>query len=258
MVGLVPLLACEILEEEHLERHPNFRKRMRWFLENRRDLSSSISYAERGHGHRLLAIPSRERLERVLGYMVDENEFLSPYGIRSISRTHGERPYIFSSGGNEYRVDYTPGESTTGLFGGNSNWRGPIWLPLNYLLIEALERYDHFYGDSLKVECPRGSGHMMRLGDVAVELSRRLTRLFLPASDGRRPYAGENFHMTQDALWQSFLNFHEYFHAETGRGLGASHQTGWTALVVRCLEHVAQERARSHPDSRIPTAWRTL
>jgi hypothetical protein len=254
MVGLVPLLACEILEEEHLERHPNFKKRMQWFLENRRDLSGSISYAQRGHGHRLLAIPSRERLERVLRYMLDDNEFLSPYGIRSISRAHGERPYIFSAGGSEYRVDYTPGESTTGLFGGNSNWRGPIWFPLNYLLIEALERYDHFYGDSLKVECPRGSGHALRLREVAVELSGRLTRIFLPGSDGRRPYVGEHFQLTQDALWQSFVSFHEYFHAETGRGLGASHQTGWTALVVRCLEHVAQERARSRLIGRIPAA----
>ena len=254
MVGLVPLLACEILEEEQLERHPNFRKRMQWFLENRRDLSGSISYAQRGHGHRLLAIPSRERLERVLRYMLDENEFLSPYGIRSISRIHGERPYIFSAGGNEYRVDYTPGESTTGLFGGNSNWRGPIWLPLNYLLIEALERYDHFYGDSLKVECPRGSGCRMRLREVAVELSQRLTRLFLPGSNGQRPCAGENLHLNEDALWQSFVNFHEYFHGETGRGLGASHQTGWTALVVRCLEHVAQQRAQSRAGSRISAA----
>ena len=250
MVGLVPLLACELLEEEYLDRYPNFCKRMRWFLDNRRDLSGSISYAERGHGHRLLAIPSRERLERVLRYMLDESEFLSPYGIRSVSRIHHEQPYIYRAGGQEYRVDYSPGESTTGLFGGNSNWRGPIWFPLNYLLIEALERYDHFYGDSLKVELPTESGRMLRLGEVAAELSRRLTRLFLPGDEGRRPYAGESLQPADDPHWQTFLNFHEYFHPETGRGLGASHQTGWTALVARCLEHVAQQRANAGDGSR--------
>src|SRR5208282_6855180 len=206
MVGLIPLFAVEVLDAEEMAGLHGFSRRMNWFLKNRADLAQHISYMESAdggsEGRRLLAIPSRERLERVLRYMLDENEFLSPYGIRSISRTHSERPYVFSAGGNEYRVDYSPGESTTGLFGGNSNWRGPIWFPLNYLLIEALERYDHFYGDSLKVECPQGSGHMMRLSDVAAELSRRLTRLFLPAANGKRPYLGENFRLAEDVQWQ--------------------------------------------------------
>ena len=169
MVGLVPLFACEILEEDALKKLPAFRKRMNWFLTNRAELASSISYAEMGHGHRLLAIPSRERLTRVLSYMLDENEFLSPYGIRSVSRVHRDHPYVFRTDGMEWRVDYAPGESTTGAFGGNSNWRGPIWFPDNYLLIEALERYGHFYGDSLKVECPRGSGRELTLTEAAAE-----------------------------------------------------------------------------------------
>jgi hypothetical protein len=243
LVGLIPLLACEILEEEQIARFPGFAKRMRWFLENRADLAHSITYAEMGHGHRLLAVPTRQRLERVLRYMLDENEFLSPHGLRSISRVHAEHPYVFSEGGQEYRVDYGPGESTTGLFGGNSNWRGPVWFPINYLLIEALERYHHFYGDSLRVECPTGSGRMMNLGEVASELSRRLTGIFLPDENGRRPCHGDDPRYAADPAWRDLVLFHEYFHGDSGRGLGASHQTGWTALVVRCFEDLARTRS---------------
>ncbi|HET6373635.1 MAG TPA: glucosidase [Candidatus Polarisedimenticolia bacterium] len=247
IVGLIPLFACENLEEEHLDRLPGFSKRMRWFLENRKDLSRHISYmtGQEGHGHRLLAIPSRERLERVLRYMLDESEFLSPHGIRSVSRVHRDRPYILRAGSEEYRVDYVPGESDTGLFGGNSNWRGPIWFPLNYLLVEALERYHHFYGDSLQVECPVGSGRMMNLRDIAHEISSRLGRIFLPDGAGQRPFAAENQLFAQDPHWRDLVLFHEYFHGDTGRGVGASHQTGWTALVVRCLEDQARGRGAS-------------
>jgi len=243
LVGLIPLLACEILEEDNIKRFPGFAKRMRWFLENRADLANSITYAEMGHGHRLLAVPTRERLERVPRYMLDENEFLSPHGLRSVSRMHAEHPYVFSEGGQEYRVDYVPGESTTGLFGGNSNWRGPVWFPLNYLLIEALERYHHFYGDSLRVECPTGSGRMMTLGEVASELSRRLASIFLPDDKGRRPCHGDDPRFAADPSWRDLVLFHEYFHGDTGRGLGASHQTGWTSLVVRCFEDLARNRS---------------
>jgi hypothetical protein len=240
LVGLMPLLACEILEEDTLGRLKGFSKRMRWLIENRPDLAASIAYAEKGHGHRLLAIPSRERLERVLRYMLDEREFLSPHGIRSVSRIHGEHPYVFEVGGEPYRVDYVPGESTTGLFGGNSNWRGPVWFPINYLLIEALERYHHFYGDGLRVECPTGSGRLMHLGEVARELSRRLATIFLPEDGVGRPCHGGDPRFANDPHWRDLVLFHEYFHGETGRGLGASHQTGWTALVTRCLEDLAR------------------
>jgi len=244
MVGLVPLFACGILEEEAIENLPAFRKRMNWFLTNRAELASSISYAEMGHGHRLLAIPSRERLTRVLSYMLDENEFLSPYGIRSVSRVHRDHPYIFPADGMEWRVDYVPGESTTGAFGGNSNWRGPIWFPDNYLLIEALERYGHFYGDSLKVECPRGSGRELTLTEAAAEIARRLASIFVPDQSGRRPCFGDDSRFAQDPNWRDLVLFNEYFHGETGRGLGASHQTGWTALAVRCFEDLSSAHIR--------------
>ncbi|HEX4933863.1 MAG TPA: hypothetical protein VFV33_11825, partial [Gemmatimonadaceae bacterium] len=249
MVGLIPLYACEILEDELVRALPAFSKRMRWFLENRPELARCISYmtatGEDGElrQHRLLAIPSRERLVRVLRYVLDEAEFLSDFGIRSLSKVHERAPYTFRVGAEEFRVAYDPGEGTTGLFGGNSNWRGPIWFPVNYLIIEALERYHHFYGDSLKVECPVGSGTMLTLGEVAQELSTRLVRLFLPDASGRRPVHGADARYATDDAWRDLVLFYEYFHGDTGRGVGASHQTGWTALVTRCLEHLAQSRA---------------
>jgi len=253
MVGLIPLFACEILEDEAIGRLPGFAKRTRWFLENRPDLSSQIAYLEsaRGHGHRLLAIPTRERLERVLRYMLDENEFLSPYGIRSVSRVHKERPYVLNIDGQQYEVGYVPGESNTGLFGGNSNWRGPIWFPLNYLLVESLERYHRFYGDGFQVECPTGSGKMMNLKQVAAELSARLARIFLRNDDGRKPFAGDREAYHSDPFWCDYVLFHEYFHGDSGRGVGASHQTGWTALAVRCIE----DRARSRTARKAPAEF---
>ena len=244
LVGIVPLLACGLLEYGLLDMVPGFTKRMDWLLQNRPDLGGAIACAERGERHRLLAIPSRERLVRVLRYVLDENEFLSPHGVRSLSRVHHEHPYVVGVDGHEYRVGYEPGESTSGLFGGNSNWRGPVWFPLNYLLIVALERYHHFYGDELRVECPTGSGRLMTLFEVAQELSRRLTTLFVPGADGRRPFHGDDARFTDDPNWRDLVLFHEYFHGDTGRGLGASHQTGWTALVLRCLEDVARSRGR--------------
>jgi hypothetical protein len=220
---------------------------MQWFLENRQDLGRHISYMEDrdegGHGgHRLLAIPSRERLARVLRYVFDEREFLAPHGIRALSRIYGENPYVLQVGGEEYRVSYEPGESQTGVFGGNSNWRGPVWFPMNYLLLESLERYHHFYGDSFKVELPTGSGNWVTLLEAAKEVDRRLARTFLRGADGRRPCFGENPRFAADPHWKDLLLFHEFFHGETGRGLGASHQTGWTALVTRCLEGLAATR----------------
>ena len=251
LVGVIPLFAGEVLEDALIEKLPGFRKRLRWFLENRQDLARNISYMERpggdgsgtSHAHRLLAIPSRERLERVLRYVLDESEFLSPYGVRSLSRAHKAEPYLFRDGSDDYRVGYVSGESDTYLFGGNSNWRGPVWLPLNYLLIEALERYDHFYGGSVRIECPRGSGRLMNLAEVARELDRRLASLLLPDSRGRRPGNGGDDRYATDPAWRDLLLFHEYFDGDTGRGLGASHQ-GWTTLVTLCIERLAAERGQ--------------
>lgn len=240
IVGLIPLCAAEILEEEVIDRLPGFKKRMEWFLRHRQDLAKHICYLEcqqyDGHTHRLLAIPSRERLERVLRYLVDENEFLSPYGIRALSRVHQDRPFVFHVNGEDYRVDYVPGESNTSLFGGNSNWRGPIWFPINFLLVEALERYHHFFGDAFQIECPTGSNRMLNLRQVAHEIAIRLTRLFLPDEHGRRPCHGDDLRFSSDPHWRDLVLFYEYFHGDNGRGAGANHQTGWTALVARLLE----------------------
>jgi hypothetical protein len=255
MVGLIPLFACEIIEEEMIEKLPGFTKRMRWFLENRPELGRYTSYmcSDQGdgteHRHRLLAIPSRERLERVLRYLLDEAEFLSAHGIRSVSRIHRERPYVFRAGGDEFRVEYDPAEGTSGLFGGNSNWRGPIWFPVNYLLVEALERYGHFYGDTLKVELPVGSGRFVTLDQAAADISARLTSIFLPNDTGQRPCHGGAHRFASDPAWQDLVLFHEYFHGDTGRGVGASHQTGWTALVVRCIEQVVKAREAIRPET---------
>jgi hypothetical protein len=236
LVGLLPLVAVEILEEEHIMAFKGFRRRLEWFLKYRRDLAELISIdTKHGHTHRLLAVPNRERLCRILRYLLDENEFLSPFGIRSLSKAHANHPYIFHRDGQEYRVDYVPGEGNTYLFGGNSNWRGPVWFPITYLIVEALERYYHFYGDDLKVECPTGSGVLKNLQQVADEIAHRLVRLFLPDSQGRRPCHGQDLRYASDPHWKELVLFYEYFHGETGRGCGASHQTGWTGIVARLM-----------------------
>jgi hypothetical protein len=245
MVGLIPLFAVEALEDEVIDKLPGFKKRLQWFLDNRKDLARHIAILRHREGelpaHHLLAIPSKERLVRVLKYMLDESEFLSPYGFRSMSKAHQDDPYLLKLQGEEYRVDYTPGESVTDLFGGNSNWRGPIWMPVNFLLVEALERYHFFYGDTLQVECPTGSGIMMNLKQVAQEITRRLTSLFVPRpGTTRRPCFGGERRYADDPAWKDLVLFHEYFHGDTGRGLGATHQTGWTSLIVKSLENLAR------------------
>ncbi len=240
MVGLIPLFAVEVLDIEQLKHLPGFTKRMQWFMDNRKDLARHIAYLDPDNGAdhpcRLLAIPSRERLERVLRYLLDEQEFLSPYGVRSLSRIYKDRPYSFELEGVQYGVNYVPGESETGMFGGNSNWRGPIWMPVNYLLIEALERYGHFYGETLKVECPTGSGNWMNLTEVARDIARRLDRIFLPDETGRCAWQGAESRYRDNPHWKELVLFHEYFDGDTGRGVGATHQTGWTSLIVRLLE----------------------
>ncbi|MEK7723608.1 MAG: glucosidase, partial [Acidobacteriota bacterium] len=178
----------------------------------------------------------RERLERVLKVMLDENEFLSPFGIRALSRYHKDHPYILNVNGNEHRVDYEPAESSSGLFGGNSNWRGPIWFPVNYLLIESLQKFHHFYGDDLKVECPSGSGNMMNLWEVSQELSQRLSHIFLKDREGKRPVYSDLEKFQSDENWSDYILFYEYFHGDNGSGVGASHQTGWTGLVAKLLQ----------------------
>jgi hypothetical protein len=245
LVGVIPLFATEILDDERISRLPGFKKRLDWFLENRPDLARQISCAEvGGDRRRLLSIANKDRLVRVLRYVLDENEFLSPYGVRSVSRVHKDHPYEFRVNGDVYRVPYEPAESSSGLFGGNSNWRGPIWFPLNHLLIEALERYHHYYGDDLKVECPTGSGNFMDLGEVAQELSKRLARIFLTNEQGSRPCHGGDGLYT-DPNFKDLVLFYEYFHGDTGRGVGASHQTGWTALAASAVEEMARAREAS-------------
>jgi hypothetical protein len=244
MVGLVPLFAAASLDDELLQQLPVFHDRLTWFFANRPELARSISVTlDVDRQHRLLAIPSRERLLRVLGYMLDEREFLSPHGIRSLSAVHAREPYRLELDHSHYEVHYAPGESDSGLFGGNSNWRGPVWFPVNYLIIEALKRYHHFYGDELTVECPTGSGRRMDLGEVAEELERRLVSLVLPDVHGRRPCHGGAERYATDPAFRDLVLFYEYFHGDTGRGLGASHQTGWTALAANLLERVATARS---------------
>jgi len=186
----------------------------------------------------------QNKLRHILHKMLDENEFLSPHGIRSVSKFHDEHPYIFEANGEQYRVDYEPAESTTGLFGGNSNWRGPVWFPINYLIIEALQRFHQYLGDDFKVECPTGSGKEMNLLEVSIELSQRLTRIFLQDASGHRPVFGGMETFQTDPHWRDLILFHEYFHGDNGAGVGASHQTGWTGLVAemiqRCAEHSQQ------------------
>jgi len=248
-VGLIPLFACEVIEQRDLDRLPGVRKRLEWFVRNLPAQARNIGYMEEGPPghthHRMLAIASRERLERVLRVVFDEREFLSPHGVRALSAAYRDQPFVFQAKGLEDQVvRYTPAESDTGLFGGNSNWRGPVWFPINYLLIEALERYHHFYGDTLTVEIPAGSGRRVNLREAAHELAGRLASIFLPDASGRRPCHGDDPRYARDPHWRDLALFHEYFHGDTGRGLGASHQTGWTALAIRCIEkHAATCRS---------------
>jgi hypothetical protein len=238
MVGLIPLFAVETLEPEMLDRLPGFKRRLEWFTTYRRDLTTNLASMRRpGMGERrLLSIVGRERLRRILKVMLDEKEFLSPYGIRALSRYHLDNPYMLPVDGHVHRVDYEPAESSSPLFGGNSNWRGPIWFPVNYLLIESLQKFHHYLGSDYKVECPTGSGQMMTLWEVAAEISRRLNRIFLRGENGHRPVHGGAGKFQTDPHWRDLVLFYEYFHGDNGAGIGASHQTGWTGLVAKLLQ----------------------
>jgi hypothetical protein len=249
MVGLIPLFAVTTIEPALLERVPEFKERLEWFLEHRPHLARLVSrWQEPGLGERrLLALCRGRRMKRTLRRMLDEREFLSPYGVRALSRYHAERPYVFEAGGQRYTVEYWPGESYSGLFGGNSNWRGPIWLPVNYLLVESLQQFHHYYGDDFKVECPTGSGQYLTLDQIADELSRRLMRIFLRDDRGRRAVFGGDELFHRDAHWRDYIPFYEYFHGDDGAGIGASHQTGWTGLIAKLIQQQGERMARGEP-----------
>lgn len=238
MVGLIPLFAVETLEPELLDSLPGFKRRLEWFIDQRKDLVTNVACMRAsGRGERrLLSIVNEEQLRRVLRFMLDESEFLAPHGIRAVSRFHREHPYKLAVNGQEHRVAYEPAESSTGLFGGNSNWRGPIWFPVNYLLIESLQKFHHYYGADFKVEYPTGSGNFLTLWEVATELSQRLSSIFLRAADQRRPVHGGAEKFQTDPHWRDLILFYEYFHGDNGAGIGASHQTGWTGLVAKLLQ----------------------
>jgi hypothetical protein len=241
MVGIIPLFAVELIDRDALEKLPNFRRRLGWLARHRADVLGHLELPAEGapldKPHYLLTLPSRARLERLLARVFDEAEFLSPFGVRSLSKAHATAPFVCHAGNEEHVVGYVPGEADSGLFGGNSNWRGPVWFPVNYLLIESLRRYAAYYGDALTVELPKGSGRRVPLDVAADELATRLVRLFLPEHEGRRPCHGDANVYAEDPAFRDLVLFYEYFHGETGRGCGASHQTGWTALVASLLRN---------------------
>jgi hypothetical protein len=253
MVGLIPLFAVETITSSTLEKLPRLRKRIEWFIANRPELSENVAHLERMglDERRLMAIVTPEKLRRVLKRFFDENEFLSDYGLRSLSKFHAEHPYVLNVGGASFRVDYQPAESTTGTFGGNSNWRGPVWFPLNYLFIESLQRFHFYLGDDYKIEFPTRSGRMLTLWEISMELAHRMISIFKRNPDGRRPVFGANDLFQTDPLWRDHLNFYEYFHGDHGAGLGASHQTGWTGLVAKLIQQVAEYTGPERP----PLAW---
>jgi hypothetical protein len=251
MVGLIPLLAVETIEPDLLDRLPAFKRRLEWFVANRPDLTANVA-CMRTPGNderRLLAVVWPDRLRRVLQVMLDETEFLSSYGVRALSRRHLDEPFRLEVHGQEHRVGYEPAESSSGLFGGNSNWRGPIWFPLNFLLVEALQKYHHYLGDDFRVACPTGSPRLASLREVATDISQRLTRIFLRDAEGRRPVFGGRALFNDDPHWREAVPFHEYFNGDTGAGVGASHQTGWTALVAKLLQQSGERQ--SVPDRQV-------
>ncbi len=242
LVGLLPLLAVEAISPQLLARLPNFTRRVEWFIANRPELIRNVACMRTlgVESRRLLAVLDPERMRRLLRVMLDENEFLSPYGIRSLSKYHQAHPYVFAPRGKELRVDYDPAESRSSLFGGNSNWRGPVWFPINFILIEALQNFHFYYGDDFKVEFPTGSGKAMTLWEIASELSRRLVAIFLPNGEGRRPFNGGVDVFSLDPHFRDLVLFNEYFHGDNGAGIGASHQTGWTGLVAKLIQQLGE------------------
>jgi hypothetical protein len=249
MVGLLPLCASTVFEAGSVTRHPKLMELIAQFRKRYPELVAQVAPTDAGFvGHRerrLLSVLNRRKLERVLGYLLDENEFLGPHGIRSLSRYHLEHPYVLNLGGTDYKVQYLPAESNTGMFGGNSNWRGPVWMPVNLLILRALMNLYSFFGDEFKVQCPTGSGHYMTLFEVTQEIVRRLAGTFLRDTNGRRPVYGGSARFQDDPHWRDLILFYEYFHGDNGAGLGASHQTGWTGLVAPLLDLFGRVDART-------------
>ncbi len=238
IVSLIPLFAVEVLDHELLKELPGFAGRLQWFLDNRPYLASLVSRWQEKNviQKHLLSLLRGHRMKRILKRMLDETEFLSDYGIRSLSKYHQQRPYELHVDGDSFSVEYTPGESTTDLYGGNSNWRGPVWMPMNFLIVESLQRFHYYYTDDFKVECPTNSGRYLTLNEIADEISRRLIKLFLRNKNGKRPVFGANEKFQYDPHFNNYILFHEYFHGDAGSGLGASHQTGWTGLIAKLLQ----------------------
>ena len=240
MVGLLPLCASTIIPQEIADAHPRLRRLIQLFRERHPEVVAQVAPTEEGYigygGRRLLSPVSKQRLERILHYLLDENEFLGPHGIRSLSRYHRDHPFVFHVAGQAHHVSYLPGESDTGMFGGNSNWRGPVWMPVNALIIRGLLNLYAFYGDDFTVECPTGSGKRMTLFEISHEISRRLAAIFLRDGSGRRPVYGGTAKFQDDKHWRDLIQFYEYFHGDNGAGLGASHQTGWTGVVAVLLD----------------------
>jgi hypothetical protein len=240
IVGFIPMFATSYVTPEQRNMNPGYKNRLQWFIKNRPRLAATLleingPASQDPDGLHLLTVTPRKRLEKILGYMFDEEEFLSPHGIRSVSKYHEKHPYTYTVNGQVYSVDYEPGEGKTGMFGGNSNWRGPVWMPINFMIIKSLETYHHFYGDSFKVEFPTRSGNWITLGEAARLLAERVSSIFMPDESGNRPCHGGDARYANDPHWKNLVLFNEYFHGETGKGLGASHQTGWTALVAELL-----------------------
>jgi hypothetical protein len=238
MVGLIPLFAVETLEPALLDELPGFKARLEWFLNYRPDLASLVSrWVDPGYGkRRLLSLLRGSRMKALLRRLLDETEFLSDYGVRALSKVYEENPYELHMDGQTHTVAYQPAESDTTLFGGNSNWRGPIWFPVNYLIIESLQRFHHYYGDDFKVECPTGSGKYLTINEVADELAHRLIRIFQRDESGKRPVFGDNDLLQTNPHFRDYVLFHEYFHGDNGSGVGASHQTGWTGLIAKLIQ----------------------
>jgi hypothetical protein len=258
MVGLIPLFAVEVLDPALLERVPDFTRRLNWFLHYRPDLAALVSrWHEPGKGERhLLSLLRGHRMKRLLKRMLDPGEFLSDHGVRSLSKAHCDPPYVFRCDGTSLSVTYRPGESDSGLFGGNSNWRGPVWMPVNFLIIEAMRRFHLYYGDDFLVECPTGSGRLVTIAAAADEVSRRVTSIFLRGPDGRRPVLGgpEFDRLRDDPHFADHLLFYEYFDGDTGRGAGASHQTGWTGLIAYLLHPRPSHDVPAEPRAAEPAA----
>jgi hypothetical protein len=242
----MPLYAVQTMEPELLDAMPSFKRRLEWFIDNRSDLTGNLACmrTQGNEERRLFSIADRNQLQRLLEVMLDEDEFFSPHGIRALSAYHRKHPYMLELEGHTHSVNYEPGESGTGLFGGNSNWRGPIWFPVNYLLIESLRRFHQYYGESFRVECPAHSGQLMNLDEVADEIGRRLVSTF-QRDNGLRPVLGTNQKIQSDPHWRDYVPFHEYFHGDTGAGVGASHQTGWTALVAKMTDELSMKQKQA-------------